>query len=150
MSDHVPHPAHEDRWADGTVRPGNQTARTHGVRAFETRGDATLSADLRVSVDEFRSLIISDRGGVESLTAIEGGYVRRLTELETVARLLASDLSQRGLFTQKGRVRSTFSRWLETLDRWDKFAQRVGPERLTKHVNPLDAVRAAVEEANRS
>lgn len=74
---------------------------------------------------------------MEVLSAIEGGYVRRLGELETVSRLLAGDLAQRGLFTPKGRVRSTFSRWLETLDRWDRFAQRVGVERRARRVSSL-------------
>lgn len=123
-----PHPDFGDRWADGTVRPGNQTARKHGVDAFETRGAVALPTDLRVTVDEFRNQVIRDRGGVESLTAIEAGYVRRLAELETVARLLATDIAARGLMTQKGRVRSTFSRWLEALDRWDRYAQRIGIE----------------------
>lgn len=139
MPDKPPHPEHEDRWADGTVRPGNQAARKHGVHAFETRGAAALPADLRVSVDEFRAQVISDRGGVDNLTAIEGGYIRRLSELETVARLLTSDLAQRGLFTPRGRVRGTFSRWLETLDRWDRYAQRVGVDRRARQISTLQA-----------
>ena len=126
MADKQRHPEHGDRWADGTVRPGNQAARTHGAYAFENRGPAALPADLRVSVDEFRAQVIRDRGGVDGLTAIEGGYIRRLGELETVVRLLASDLATRGLFTPRGQVRGTFSRWLESLDRWDKYAQRIG------------------------
>ena len=123
-----PHPEFADRWADGTVRPGNQTARKHGVDAYESRGAVALPTDLRVTVDEFRNQVIRDRGGVDALTAIEAGYIRRLAELETVARLLATDLAARGLMTAKGRVRSTFSRWLEALDRWDKYALRVGME----------------------
>ncbi|MBA2305204.1 MAG: hypothetical protein H0W08_21600, partial [Acidobacteria bacterium] len=83
------------------------------------------------------------------LTAIEAGYVRRMAELETVTRLLASDLAQRGMFTTKGRVRNTFSRWLETLDRWDRYAQRIGVHRQPKRVDPLEAVRQAVSEATR-
>jgi hypothetical protein len=139
MSEKAPHPEHEDRNADGTVRVGNQTARKHGVHAFEARGAAALPADLRVSVDEFRVQVISDRGGVDNLTAIEGGYIRRLSELETVARLLTSDLALRGLFTPRGRVRGTFSRWLETLDRWDRYAQRVGVDRRARQISTLQA-----------
>ena len=133
----APHPFDPERWADGTMRDGNQKARKHGVHAFEARGSAALPADLRVSVDEFRAQVISDRGGVDNLTAIEGGYIRRLTELETVARLLTSDLAQRGLFTPRGRVRGTFSRWLETLDRWDRYSQRVGSDRRARQIPSL-------------
>lgn len=142
MSEQSPHPVHEDRWADGTVRPGNQAARKHGVRAFEERGASALPADLRVSIEDFRAQIISDRGGVDNLTAIEAAYVRRLGELETVARLLASDLASRGMFTPRGRVRGTFSRWLETLDRWDRYAQRVGVHRQAK---PIEGIREWAE-----
>lgn len=128
MSEKQPHPEDADRWADGTVRPGNQAARKHGVYAFENRGPTALPADLRVSVDEFRAQVIRDRGGIDGLTAIEGGYIRRLGELETVVRLLAGDLAARGLFTPRGRVRGTLSRWMESLDRWDRYAQRIGVE----------------------
>ena len=129
------HATDSTRCASGHVLVGNQTARKHGVRQFEQHGERVLPADVRLSVDEFRSQVVADRG--DDLTAIEGGYIRRLGELETVARLLASDLATRGLFTPKGRVRNTFSRWLETLDRWDKFATRVGTDRRAKRVGTL-------------
>jgi hypothetical protein len=123
------HSADPTRCEKGHPLPGYPgPALKHGVHSFDNRGPAALPADLRGSVDAFRAQLIADRGGVEGLTAIEGGYVRRLTELETVARLLASDLAQRGLFTPRGRVRGTFNRWLESLDRWDRFAQRIGSE----------------------
>ena len=131
------HSTKADRCANGHVLQGNQAALKHGVRAFETRGAGALPADLRQSVDEFRAQIIVDRGGTD-LSAIERGYIRRLGELETVARLLASDLAQRGLFTPRGSVRGTFTRWLETLDRWDRYAQRVGAERRAKPVSIVD------------
>lgn len=120
----------------------------HGVRAYQARGEAALPDDLRVSVADFQAQIVADRGGADNLTAIEAGYVRRMAELETVTRLLASDLATRGMFTTKGRVRNTFSRWLETLDRWDRYAQRIGVHRQAKRVDPLEAVRRAVTEAN--
>lgn len=137
----VPHPIHPDRWSDGTQRPGFPgPALKHGVRAFETRGDAALPGDVRNSVDDFRLQVMRDRGGPEDLSAVETGYIRRLGELETVARLLASDLASRGLFTPRGRVRGTFSRWLETLDRWDRYAQRVGLDRKPKRLETIDAI----------
>ena len=121
----------------------------HGVRAFEARGEAALPSVVRETVDSFREQVTADLGGASNLTAVQGGYVRRLGELEAVVRLLAADLAQRGLTTPKGRVRGTFSRWLEALDRWDKFAQRIGVERKARPVSPFEAVARAVEEANR-
>jgi hypothetical protein len=124
------HATAPDRCARGHVLIGNAAARKHGVRAFETQGPASLPSDLRLTVDDFRAQVVRERGGDE-LTAIEGGYIRRLVELETIARLLASDLASRGVFTQRGRVRGTFSKWLATLDRWDRFAQRIGTDART-------------------
>jgi hypothetical protein len=132
------------------VRAGHPgPALKHGVRAFEVRGESALPADLRVSVEDFRSQVIADNGGLTELTAVQAGYIRRLSELEATARLLAADLTSNGLFTAKRRVRSTYGRWLETLDRWDRFAQRVGIERKARQVDPIEGVRLAVEEANR-
>jgi hypothetical protein len=132
-----PHPVHPDRWSDGRVRAGNSIALKDGVRRFETRGSVTLPDDLRVSVEEFKKHLIADRGGVDTLTAIEAGYVRRLVDIETVLRLLTNDLSARGLFTLKGRVRSTVSKFFEALDRWDRFASRIGTERKARSVPTL-------------
>jgi hypothetical protein len=133
----------------GHVLPGNTNALRHGVRAFEARGEEALPPVVRDTVDAFREQVIADRGGVAHLTAVEGAYVRRLGELEAVVRLLAADLAQRGLTTPKGRVRGTLGRWLEALDRWDRYAQRIGADRRARPVDPFEAVQAAVKEANR-
>jgi hypothetical protein len=114
---------------------GNQLAFKHGVRRWQTTG--TLPDDLRVSVDEFKQQLIADRGGVDTLTAVEAGYLRRLVDIETILRLLTNDLSARGLFTQKGRVRNTVTKWFEALNTWDRFAQRVGVERKPRSVPTL-------------
>ena len=126
------HSVEVDRCIRGHVLVGNQARRTHGVRAFETKGQ--LPDAFRQTVDEFRQAVITDRGGASELTTLEAAYIRRLSEIEAVARLLAADLASRGLTMPRGRVRSTFSRWLECLDRWDRLAQRVGTERRAKAV----------------
>jgi hypothetical protein len=131
------HATASDRCENGHVMLGNSVARKHGVRAFQERGEGSLPVDLRQTVEEFREQMVSDLGGVESLSAIQGGYVRRLAELETVARLLAGDLAARGLFTAKGRVRSTLIRWLEVASTWDRYATRIGTERRAKPVPSL-------------
>jgi hypothetical protein len=133
-------PAHSTdsaRCENGHVLLGNAVARKHGVRAYQDRGDAALPPDLRQTVDAFRDQVIADRGGLDNLSAIEGGYIRRLSELETVARLLASDLATRGLLTAKGRVRNTLVRWLDVAGTWDKYATRIGIERRAKPVQSL-------------
>ena len=132
-----PHPTHPQMCERGHALPGNQLHRTHGTYSFRDRGAAALPDELRQTVDEFRESVIADRGGSSELSTLEAAYIRRLAEVETVARLLATDLASRGLTTPKGRVRGTFSRWLECLDRWDRLAQRVGTDRRSRAVSSL-------------
>lgn len=143
-----PHATSPDRCANGHALAGNEWRLQHGVRRFEDHG--TVAPEVGLSVQEFAGQVVADRGGAEILTAVQRAYVKRLSELETVARLLASDLAQRGLFTPRGRVRSTFNRWLDTLSVWDRFAQRVGVDRAARPVPSLQeylASRAEGQEA---
>ena len=139
------HATDTDRCIRGHVLVGNQTRRIHGVRAFETTG--RLPDVLRQTVEEFREAVIADRGGASELSTLDAAYIRRLSEVETVARLLAADLASRGLTTPRGRVRGTFSRWLECLDRWDRLAQRVGTDRRARAVTLRDYLIASGEKA---
>jgi hypothetical protein len=125
---------------------GNQHARTSGVRAFELHGEAALPSELRDELAAFRAALMADQGGASELTAIRAGYVQRLSEVEACLRLLAEDLRTRGLMTKRGRVRSTYDKLLQTIDRWDRLAQRLGMERRTLQVSSFAA---AVAEANR-
>lgn len=118
----------------GRFLPGNRAALKHGLHAFKTRGE--LPADLVAEMVEFRQAVEADQGGADQLSAIAAGYVRRLTELETIAQLLAGDLAARGLFTARGRMRSTYAAFLQTLDRWDRYAKTLGLERKSKQARP--------------
>jgi hypothetical protein len=130
-----PHPLYSDRSADGTVRAGNQVARKSGIySAAVKRGE--VPTELRLSVDEFRAGLISDRGGASELTTIEAGYITRLCDIEVCCRLLQNDLVTRGMFTAKGRVRSSYDKFLATIDRWDRLA-RAGLDRRARHVPSL-------------
>lgn len=129
------HSSNAHMCANGHFIPGNTARRLHGVRAFETTG--RLPDVLRQTVEEFREAVLSDRGGSAELSTLEAAYVRRLSEAETVARLLAADLAARGLFTPKGRVRNTFQRWTEAVGLWDRLAQRVGVDRRARTVPSL-------------
>jgi hypothetical protein len=131
-----PHPFYPDRWADGTVRPENQTARKHGVdSAAVRRGE--VPHELRQSVDEFRAGVISDQGGRTALTTLQAAYIVRLTEIDVCCRMLENDLVRRGLHTKGGRVRSSYDKFLATIALWDRIAQRVGVDRLAKPVTSL-------------
>lgn len=136
-----PHAENPNMCAGGHFISGNAARRIHGVRAFETTG--RVPDVLRQTVEEFREAVIADRGGAAVLTVLEAAYVRRLSEAETVARLLASDLASRGLFTPKGRVRNTFQRWNDAVVLWDRLAQRVGVDRRARAVPDLRSYMAS-------
>lgn len=123
--------------ADTRFAPGTQAGRRHGVRAFQVRGEAALDADQRTALEAFRGGVEADQGGASELTTIGAGYVRRLCEMEVICDLLAVDLATRGMFTQRGRVRSTYGAFLQAVDRWDRLAQRLGTARRERRVPSL-------------
>ena len=121
------------RCTHGHPLPGFKgPAYKHGLRSFEARGPEALPPSLKSSVDEFRESLVADRGGLENTTTVERGYIARLTEVETAARLTAADLAARGL------VHGTFTRWWPC-ELWDRYARRLGMERKARQVDPLDA-----------
>jgi hypothetical protein len=130
-----PHPTHAGICEKGHAVRGNQLHRTHGAYSFRDRGVAALPDVLRQTVAEFKAQVVSDRGG--ELSAIEAARIGHLAEVETTLRLLAHDLATRGLMTAKGRVRSTFSKWLEALDRWERLAGHIGDGRRARQVPSL-------------
>ena len=130
-----PHPTDPRRWSDGTVRPGAALHLTHGAYAEGPR--RAQLADRLGDLAGFRAALESDHGGADTLTTIRAGYVRRLTEVEGLCRLLGSDLVTRGIFTAKGRVRNTFGAFVTAVEKWDRLAQRLGLERRTRDLNDM-------------
>lgn len=113
---------------------GNGAARRTGVRAFEERGAAALPPDVRDALASFQAGVTADQGGPGELTTIGAAYVRRLVELEGCMDLLVADLRTRGLMTPRGRVRNSYTLLLQTIDRWDRLAQRLGMRRRERQV----------------
>jgi hypothetical protein len=138
------HAVDAHRCARGHALRGNQLHYQHGAYSYAHRGEASLPPELRVTVAEFKSQVISDRGGLDELSAIEAARIGHLAEVETTLRLLASDIARNGLLTKKGRTRTVFGRWLEALDRWEKLASHIGDGRRARTVPSLnDYLRAA-------
>lgn len=119
----------------GQFAPGNQLSRRSGVRAFELRGATSLPPDLRAALDRFRAGVEADQGGRQELSTIGAGYVDLLAEVNAIIGLLLADLAERGIFTTRGRVRSTYQQFLLAIDRYDRLAQRIGLERKTRDVS---------------
>lgn len=115
----------------GRFLTGNTAALKHGAYAEQERPEL---AAIVGNLDEFRAALTSDQGGESDLTTIRQGYVQRLVEAEALCRLLGADLRTRGIFTHRGRVRSTFGAFLAAVERWDRLAQRLGMERRQRDV----------------
>ena len=69
--------------------------------------------------------------------AIRSRAVRNLGEVDAFVRLAADDIRRNGFFTERGRTRSIVFTFLQLLDRWDRYAQRLGMERRAKPVTDI-------------
>jgi hypothetical protein len=121
----------------GRFGPGNSIARkADGVNRFQKTRE--LPEDVRAFVEEFSAAVLSDQGGASELSAIRGGYVRRITDAEALIQLCSKDIRSRGVFTVGGRTRSTVFTLMKAVDQWDRLAQRLGLDRRAKQVPSLE------------
>jgi hypothetical protein len=108
---------------------GNPGPRTTGVYARQQ------PADLVMTADELERGIVADLGGIENLSTLERSHIRKLRDLEITIRLLAGDIARNNLLTPGGRVRDVYGAFLNGLDRFDRYSQRLGLKRRAKHVD---------------
>jgi hypothetical protein len=123
--------------------PANQLQRKTGIYSRQPP-----PPEIREKADELRAGVIADRGGLSELTTLELSYVEKLGDLDVTIRLITHDIAVNGLMTPGGNVRAVYDKLLAGLAAFDRYAQRIGTERRSRTVNPLDAVRAAVIAAN--
>ena len=134
----------------GRFQPGNTLALKHGLRSARVQaGLMPEQAEARAALAERVAAIVADLGGKDGLSALALGQIERHASLELVDEYLWENLQRHGPLTGKGRTRAALTAWLSVVDRLQKSATTLGLERRTKNANPLDAVRAAVLEANR-
>lgn len=145
-----PHPIHAGRCERGHGMRGNQLHRTHGAYSFRDRGDRAVADTLRQSADEVAAGIIADKGGVENLTTIARENINQYRNLRITADLLLRNLVAFGLHTKGGRVRSSYDKWLGTLDRLYRYGQAIGADREPRQVPSLaDYLRQAASPEER-
>jgi hypothetical protein len=89
------------------------------------------------------------RSELGDVGAVKGSLADAFVELGAVRDYLGSRLAKEGPLTAKGRTRALLTAYLSVVDRQTKLAQLLGLERQVKSIHPLDAVRLAVEEANK-
>ena len=144
-----PSPERPARRADGKFAPGNTEAMTHGgfskqALAGALPSQAETAASVRGRVQE----IVNDLGGRDEISTVLAGQVRQHGRLEMLEEHLWDQIERGGTTTAKGHTRACVTLWLKVIDRLQRSAMTLGIERKQRQVNPLDAVRRAVEEAN--
>ena len=129
---------------------GNLNALKTGARSARVlAGEMPEQAEARAALKDRVAAIVGDLGGPDVLSTLAAGQVERHARLELVDAYLWANLERLGPLTGKGRTRAALTAWLQVVDRLQKSAMALGLERRQRPVNPLDAVRQAVIEANR-
>lgn len=122
---------------DTRFKKGNTAALKHGLARYKAKRTLT-DEDITSFVTQFSADLTSDQGGPSELTAIRGGYVRRLTDVEAMLHICAKDITTKGFFTAGGAARATVNTFMSLLDRWDKLASKLGMDRRQKRVASLE------------
>jgi hypothetical protein len=134
---------------NGQFVAGNSANLRHGRRAGE---DGALRRALAEPARALEAAVLGDLAiakdgaAATTLRGLVGGYVEaRLLRESLFARLIEIG----GPVTTKGSKRALFDAWLSVLDRERRLALDLGLTRRARDVDPVDAVRRAVEDANR-
>jgi hypothetical protein len=125
----------------GGVDTGQGLAFKHGADGFRTTGK--LPPEVRLTVSEFIAHVIADRGGESELSTLEKEQIRKLAEIDSVARLLSSIIADNAkealLAKPRGLGRNTpIDRWVDVLNTWLKFAKSVGLTRRARTISLHD------------
>jgi hypothetical protein len=130
-----PHLTNPDMCTGGHFLPLNSAARTHGERGNIGR----IPTELRQSADEFQAQVVADLGGLDTLTAIERGYVAKLCDTEVRIRLHMREIHRRGgpVVPQNGKPWPSDERLDSLTYLWDRLAMRLGLGRRARPVQSL-------------
>jgi hypothetical protein len=133
----------------GRLLPGNLTRQTHGVVTLERRGDGALPPGARRARQERIERMLVDLGGEDGLSQLSLGLVERAAQLSVMLDVYEADFEARGMWTARGRQRTSVATYLSILDRYDKLAQRLGLERRSKHVGDTLDIQGWMERVRR-
>ena len=133
----------------GITVPLTRLAEQHGATTLERRGVGALPPTFQAVRQERVDRMLVDLGGAENLSELERGLVERAGQLSAMLDLFEADFEARGMWTARGRQRSSVAAYLSTLDRYDRLAMRVGLARRAKQVpqqTPADYMRRKLRE----
>jgi ribosomal protein L40E len=126
----------------GAERCGQCKSFLRGTYRAGGRHAVTLSPEYHARLghlDGFKAGVLADQGGEQGTTVICRSYIDKLTAVEGQFRLLFADVMTVGIFTRRGRMRGTFTALMQTIDRWDRLAQRLGMARKQRDLATLTA-----------
>lgn len=127
----------------GRFVAGNSAARTHGLSS------PRIEAALLAEGDAFLSQSIADDGGEGEVPARRRSLHVYRARLHMRIEQMSAALDTHGMFDTRGKLRERWIKRLESLiSRAQALDNTLGLARKQRHVNPMDAVRAAVVEAN--
>lgn len=133
----------------GRFAPGNQAAFKTGLYSRKvSAGELEEQAEARAALAEREAAILVDLGGVDVLSVLQRDMAQRYVTLQMVEDWLTGNIVEHGPLTAKGAQRAALSALLQVSDRLTRLALALGLERKARKLSPLDAVRAAVAEAN--
>jgi len=118
--------------------PMHRSNESHAIHTLQRRGVGALPPEFQVMKCERQEQMLIDLGGRDQLSALEVGLVERAAYLATMLDLYEADFQARGFYTPRGRQRNSVEAYLKILDRYEKLAKRLGLQRRTKDVNPID------------
>ena len=118
----------------GTFTAGNQEARRLGLQARHH------PPELREAADDLMAGIVADRGGQNDLSTLEKAYIGKIGDVEICLRILIEDIARHGLLTPGGRRRDSYDMLLAGLDRFDRYAQRIGIPRKARQIDLAKAL----------
>jgi hypothetical protein len=141
------HPHVEERDALGRFQPGNLLAVTHALDAMELPEPLQ---HLRAEIAAYEAAELVDEGDPNDVPVRRRSLLHSRARVERRIRQLDDSLELLGLTDKNGRLRVA---WLEQLQGLIATAIRLdsllGLKRQPRLVSPIDAVRRAVEAANR-
>jgi hypothetical protein len=132
------------RRANGQFAPGHTISLKHGARSSRTI--SRLFAERAAPLREREQQITADLGG--DVSAVTQELIGRFVQTSAVADSLSAHLVHHGVVTSAGRIRPAVNTFLAAVDRLQRLGQTLGLDRRQKRLDPLEAVRQAVERAN--
>lgn len=137
------------RAAGGRFAARNREAMKTGLFSRQvSAGELEEQALARSALAEREAAILADLGGVDAVGVLTRDMVSRYVALQLVEDWLTGNIVERGPLTPKGHQRAALSALLQVSDRLTRLALALGLERRARAVSPLEAIRAAVAEAN--